>query len=120
MIRPSLPPTLSALLCVLLVSCDAPGEGERADHAKRLGNEIAADLAAYNLVHQSFPQSLVEVGVNLDDNEVNGPKGRVKIFYHSSSAERYELTVKYFGPGSNRCTHRSDMRNGEWECTGAY
>lgn len=65
MIRPSLPPTLSALLCILLVSCDAPGEGQRADHAKSLGNEIAADLAAYNSVHQRFPQSLVEVGVSL-------------------------------------------------------
>jgi hypothetical protein len=120
MTRPLLLPTLSALLCVLLVSCDAPGEGGRADHAKRIGDEIVADLAAYNSVHQRFPRSLTEVGVNLDDNEVNGPEGRVKIFYRSSSAEQYELTVKYFGPGSNSCTHRSDMGYGEWECSGAY
>lgn len=120
MIRPSLLPTFSALLCLLMASCDAPGEGARADHAKRIGNEIVADLAVYNSAHQRFPRSLMEVGVNLDDNEMNGPEGRVKIFYHSSSVERYELTVKYFGPGSNLCTHRSNMGFGEWECTGAY
>lgn len=104
----------------LLCSCDAPGEGRKAEHAKHLGNEIVRKLNAYQASYQRFPESLLDVGVRLENDDLYGSEGGVKIFYHSSSVERFDLTVKYYGPGSNTCTHRSEMGEGEWECSGAW
>ncbi|KHM90207.1 hypothetical protein OR60_22570 [Xanthomonas vesicatoria] len=43
-----------------------------------------------------------------------------KCFFFSDGHEYYELMIKYFGPGSNLCVHRSTDEAGIWDCTGAY
>jgi hypothetical protein len=110
---------LGALLftSTLLVGCDAPGEGRRGEQAKHEGDKIARGLDAYYDVKGRYPRELTEI----DNRLLDGLESEeMKVFYQSSSVERYELIIKYFGPGSNICTHRSDMGEGEWDCIGAY
>lgn len=110
---------LAALLLTstLLVGCDAPGEGRRGEQAKHEGDKIVRGLDAYYDAKGRYPRELNEIDKRLLDVSESE---EMKVFYQSSSVERYELIIKYFGPGSNICAHRSDMGEGEWDCIGAY
>lgn len=55
-----------------------------------------------------------------ENSNIGTQDNRVKVFYGSSSPERYRLSFKYFRPGTNTCSRTNEMGPGEWECTGAW
>jgi hypothetical protein len=95
---------LSMLAASMFLSgCDAPGEGARAEQARAIANGVVQRMGVYYQTHGRYPASLSEIDPNLEGEELGTPENPVRIFYRSSSRERYEIDFKYFGPGSNTC-----------------
>jgi hypothetical protein len=107
-------------LSMLLSGCDAPGEGPRAEQARGIANGVVQRIDVYYQAHGRYPTELSEIDPNLEGEELGTPENPVRIFYRSSSPERYEIDFKYFGPGSNTCGRTSELGPDDWSCVGAY
>ncbi|MCC8627125.1 hypothetical protein [Xanthomonas vesicatoria] len=102
-----------------LSACATPGQGIKAQKAKKIGDDLVRSLEVYRNEKKAYPRSIDEfddyAGIAAAAHSVY-----VKVFFFSDGHEYYELMIKCFGPGSNLCVHRSTDEAGIWDCTGAY
>ncbi len=99
----------------LMVGCEKPGEGAKAELGYAVCSPIIAALERFYAQNERYPEVLSElVPAYLEDvpPEVNGEP----IEYRVTSTS-YELTFSYSGPGRNTCTYTPE---GSWKCRGYY
>ncbi|MBB3800840.1 hypothetical protein FHR47_001074 [Xanthomonas arboricola] len=110
---------LAIILIVSLSSCAAPGQGLKAKRTKEAGDAIVRSIEAYRLERAAYPKSIDKLE-NYSQIMVDVDSENIKLFFSSNSPDHYELMIKYFGPGSNLCVHRSADAENVWNCTGSY
>lgn len=117
-----IPNILLVLAVLLLTACagqteEPPGVGIKAQNGYAACNFIIEVLDQYNNDTGGYPASLEELIPDYSPSiptEVNGQP----IVYHKT-AEGYDLSFSYIGPGMNTCTYSTpDGRN--WRCSGAH
>ncbi|MEA9565336.1 MULTISPECIES: hypothetical protein [Xanthomonas] len=110
---------LSIILLMSLAACAAPGHGVKAEKTKEIGDDLVRSIESYRTENEAYPRSIDDLeGYPQILSAANS--ANIKLFFVSNSPEHYELIIKYFGPGSNLCVHRSTDDAGIWSCTGAY
>ena len=113
---------LLLLGALLLTACagqteEPPGMGAKAERGYAVCNFIIQILELYKSDTGTYPDSLAELVPNYSSSmpaEVNGEP----IIYHKT-ADGYELSFSYIGPGMNVCTY-STQEGRQWRCSGAY
>jgi hypothetical protein len=110
---------LAVVLLVALSACAAPGQGKKAKKNQKIGDDIVRSIEAYRVARATYPRSIDALE---DYQEIidAAESAKIKIFFNSNLHDHYELIIKYLGPGSNLCVHRSADIKGFWNCTGAY
>lgn len=114
---------LISLAPVSCLGCDAPGKGEKAEQGKSQGDLLVQALGVYHSERGDYPEQLNELVpkyiVRVPASQPGNTDG-VSFIYVRSSTSEYRLVFRYFGPGSNTCTHRPAYAPNEWKCLGAY
>ncbi|CAD7720531.1 hypothetical protein LMG31886_01520 [Xanthomonas hydrangeae] len=110
---------LAIILMISLSACAAPGQGMKAKKTTEVGNAIVRSIEAYRLERVAYPKSIDELG-NCKEIMAYVDSENIKLFFVSNSSYHYGLIIKYFGPGSNLCVHRSADAENVWNCTGSY
>lgn len=114
-------PVLLALAMLLLPACDPPGKGPKAERGYRRADPVISALAAYRDAHGSYPAALAELVPRYLPAQALAVPRREQEAYpleYTRTANGYELSFRYVGPGMNECTHR--VPPGAWECEGYF
>ncbi|MCW1979709.1 hypothetical protein [Xanthomonas campestris] len=110
---------LAVVLLVALSACAAPGQGTKAKKNQKIGDDIVRSIEGYRVARATYPRS-IDALEDYQEIIAAAESGKIKTFFNSNSHDHYELIIKYFGPGSNSCVHRSADIKGDWNCTGGY
>ena len=96
-----------------LWGCPAPGKGAQAEREYARARPIITALAAYHRAGNEYPSRLSVLAPRyLDSGTIDSA------FSYRSDSGDYELSFRYYGPGSNRCTYRGSA--GKWSCSGLF
>lgn len=90
----------------------------KAKKTKELGDDIIRSVEAYRFERATYPRSIDELE-NYKEIMRGVDSANIRLFFVSNSPDHYELIIKYFGPGSNLCVHRSADAQNVWNCTGS-
>lgn len=116
--------TTAALLTqLLLTGCPAPGEGPKAAKWYQRAEPVLGAIERFKKEQGSYPESLSALPADYlpqkstDDERPSMTYG----FRYVLRDGEFELTFGYGGPGINRCTYHSAIREEKrWRCSGYY
>ena len=110
-----------AAVLAVVVGCDAPGKGSKAERGYRRAAPVVAALARFRVERGQYPDSLSQlVPTFLPEAALalpSHPQEQYPLEYRRE-ADQYGLTFRYVGPGTNECTYRSQAD--AWDCGGLY
>lgn len=112
---------VTILICPML-ACNTvlpteepPGVGEKAEQGYAASEPVIAALDEFKAANGIYPESLAEL---VPDYLSAVPrKNNVLDFSYRKSAESYEFSFHYVGPGMNTCTYTPEEG---WHCSGAF
>jgi hypothetical protein len=120
-------PMLSILLAAtlsLLASCDAPGEGQKAQAGKALGSSVATALEHFMAEKGHYPETLPELHPKyltfVPKESGHGDTEGTLFSYAKQLDGSYRLSFSYFGPGANECFLEAPRQPLLWVCRGHY
>ena len=108
-------------LIVLLVRCDAPSQGPKAERGYRRAEPVIGALARFYADSGHYPDSLSQlVPAYLPAARLEVPAHPQERFpfEYRRAAGQYTLGFRYVGPGMNECTYHSAAAT--WDCSGYF
>jgi hypothetical protein len=106
-----------AIGLVLLAGCPAPGEGRRAENARRMLDPVVAALGAFHAVEKRYPATLDELVPRFLARVPEPHDDDPRYGYSPQPADGYRLEFRYGGPGMNVCNVTATHG---WSCYGFY
>lgn len=105
------------------MSCEKPGEGEKAIRGYQRSIPVIVALSRYYEHNNTYPlllQDLVPDYIDAKYLETPAPPQEQYPFEYRpvDNETAYELSFRYVGPGMNQCTFHS--KTYDWKCHGYY